>query len=113
MQTSDPGWFALHAKRQARIRDPFPDEFSHTWHHLGGHDAGRRRVLVWRVPGDNPGRHLVPDGLMRVPFLAFSDETIENSDAVLLPILDSIMKDAAAQEADHGFVRTGAGVVVN
>lgn len=41
-------------------------------------------------------RGMLPDGLMRVPFLAFADEEIANEDSVLLPLLHEIM--AAAQD---------------
>jgi hypothetical protein len=91
-------WFRQQPKRQCRIRQP-----------LGMHDATRRRVLVWRVPKNNPMRGAVPDGLMRIPFLAEADETIENDDKVLLQILDGLMKAAAEAKPDRGFVVTGAG----
>lgn len=44
-------------------------------------------------------RGMLPDGLMRVPFLAFADETIVNEDIVLLPILHQIMESAQGDEA--------------
>lgn len=111
MGNDDVLWFRQRVERQARIRTPAPGEFDASWRYLGMHEANRRRVLVWRVPRDNPGRSKVPDGLMRVPFLAFADETIEDSDAVVLAILKQIMAEAAAIESRNGFIRTGGGVV--
>jgi hypothetical protein len=43
-------------------------------------------------------RGMLPDGLMRIPFLAFADETIENEDRVLLPLLHEIMQGAQDSE---------------
>lgn len=43
-------------------------------------------------------RGLMPDGLMRVPFLAFADEEIRNEDNVLLPLLHQIMQEADSDE---------------
>lgn len=105
----DAIWFDLHRDRQARIRSPNPFEFWTAWQQLGGHDASRRRVMVWRVPENNPGRRVIPDGLMRLPFLLRSDETIENADSVLLPILDDMMQDAMGKPSSGGLVETGVG----
>lgn len=115
MANDDVIWFTQRAKRQARIRIPAPGEFEQAWEALGFHWPNRRRVLVWRIPKDNPGHRLIPDGLMRIPFLAFADETIEDSDSVLLPILDTIMKDAAAQQEKTGgmLVETGKPLLVH
>lgn len=112
MADDDVVWFRLLPARQARIRKPAGDEFESAWRLIGMHNADRRRVLVWRVPADNPGRFMVPDGLMRIPFLVFSDETIEDRDDVILPILDGIMRDAEAarpmpEDPDGRFVMTG------
>lgn len=43
-------------------------------------------------------RGMMPDGLMRVPFLAFADEEIRNEDSVLLPLLHQIMEEAQGDE---------------
>jgi len=37
---------------------------------------------------------------MKIPFLAFSDETIEDRDDILLPIIEEIMLDAYARESE-------------
>lgn len=95
MINSDAAWFREHRDRDYHIRLPAKGEFTAEWRYIGPHDADRRRVMIWRIPKNNPGRRAVPDGLMRVPFLAFSDETIEDTDAVLKPIMDGIMKEAA------------------
>jgi hypothetical protein len=43
-------------------------------------------------------RGMLPDGLMRIPFLQFADEEIRNEDAVLMPLLHSIMAEAQGDE---------------
>lgn len=88
----DHEWFIDHGDRKTRIRLPGDGEFIEEWRMLGMHHESRRRVLVWRVPENNPKRRLVADGLMRIPFLKYADETIEDNDAVLLAILDEMMK---------------------
>ena len=88
----DVPWFHNHPHRETRVREPADREFIEEWRMLGMHHESRRRVLVWRVPENNPKRHLVADGLMRIPFLKYADETIEDNDAVLLAILDEMMK---------------------
>jgi hypothetical protein len=103
----DTLYFRQRPKRETRIRSPAPGEFEHAWRMLGMHNDDRRRVLVWRVPKNNPGRNTVPDGLMRIPFLANADETIEDDDRVLLPIMDDLMRAALDTQPTNGFAITG------
>jgi hypothetical protein len=93
----DRAWFDQWPKRQARIRSPNRGEKAEEFRTLGPHNTDRRRILVWRVPVGNPMRGMLPDGLMRIPFLAFSDEEIRNEDSVLLPLLHQIMAEAQAE----------------
>jgi hypothetical protein len=95
LTNDDVQWFQDHPDRNARIRVPAFAEFMAEWQQLGMHHMSRRRVLVWRVPKKNPKRHLVPDGLMRIPFLPFADESIEDDDKTILTILDDLMKNEA------------------
>jgi hypothetical protein len=101
----DTQFFAQHPDRQARIRLPgkqphrdqqravrYLDEQELAFRQLGPHDASRRRIIVIRVPADHPE---YPNHLMQIPFLLFADETVEDTDAVLLPIVAEIMMNAA------------------
>jgi hypothetical protein len=106
MTGEDKWWFKDRPRRQCRIRNPVAGEFSTAWQMLGDHDATRRRVAVWRVPRDNPYRKLVPDGIIRVPFLARSDESFADDDTVTMRVLDELMRDAAAAKATNGFAIT-------
>lgn len=105
MTDPDAQFFQQHKSRQARIRLPakqpyrdqqravrYLDEDELQFRSMGPHDIRRRRIIAWRTPTDHPTH---PNTILRIPFLAFADETIEDTDAVLLPILAEIMKDAA------------------
>jgi|SRR5208283_1028798 len=105
----DAQWFAQHLDRQAHIRLPvkvlemnkqravaYMDESEREFRTLGPHDKGRRRILLWRVPKDNPYQRTNPNQILKIPFLAFADEAIEDDDATLLPILHGIMEEARA-----------------
>lgn len=95
---SDTLFFKEHPRREARIRIPYIDECFHEFASLGEHDRKRRRLIIWKVPDDNPMRGTGDRRLLKIPFLAFSDETIEDSDEVLLPILKQIMAEAYQRE---------------
>jgi hypothetical protein len=86
---TDSQFFADHPKRVTRIRPPGPRKSEDEFRSLGPHDRDRRRIIVVWVP-DGPHRGM----LMPVPFLLFSDETVEDNDATLMPIIHDIMIDA-------------------
>lgn len=105
MLDSDQQFFAQHPDRRARIRLPekqphidkqrsvrYLDECELPFRSLGPHATHRRRIIVYRTPADHPTN---PNHLLKIPFLAFQDETISDDDATLLPIIHSIMKQAA------------------
>jgi hypothetical protein len=101
----DAQFFQLYPDRKARIRlpvksMPYKDqqravrylaESELEFRSLGPHDVSRRRILIWRCPPDHPSH---PNHLLKIPFLAFQDETIEDRDDILLPIIDGIMREA-------------------
>lgn len=91
---SDRNFFKANPDRQAHIRLPFHAECAGEFFSLGDHNRARRRILLWRIPRDNPHYHPIKQPLLKIPFLAFSDETIEDRDDILLPIIDTIMREA-------------------
>lgn len=92
-ERTDKGFFKQHFERKAHIRKPYQGECEGEFWTLGEHERDRRRILLCRVDGRGA---FLPDGkIFKIPFLAFSDETIEDSDAILLPIIDEIMRNAA------------------
>ena len=67
------------------------DEEELPFRSLGPHDPKRRRIIALRLPADHPSH---PNHIMKIPFLAFADESISDDDATLLPIIQRIMMDA-------------------
>ena len=112
----DAQFFAQHPDRYARIRMPrqvlardpkarqvrYVPECEGEFWSLGQHDKSRRRIILWRVPKDNAFYDPDNPQILKIPFLAFSDETIEDRDDVLLPIVGEIMLEGAKK---HGMVR--------
>ena len=99
MPGSDEAFFRDHPERQIRIRLPrSADEFRHEFTTLGDHAYYRRRIIA--------ARGFIPFGpkVIHIPFLAFADETIEDRDEVLLPILNEMMSNAAK---DYGLKPDG------
>ena len=93
---SDEVFFAEHVSRRARIRKPFHEqEYDAEFRSLGDHDFKRRRVLVVRTRPPNLATG-APMPLMPIPFLTYADEEIADEDAVLMPIIDELMREAAA-----------------
>lgn len=113
---TDEQFFAMHPDRQTRIRKPslqqhidrqrsvrWLDEQELAFRSLGPHDKSRRRIIAYRVPQDNPMYEQVRQmaggvPILQIPFLAFADETIEDRDDVLLPLVYRIMMDAARDQ---------------
>lgn len=103
----DEQWFRRFRSRQAHIRLPrlipvidkqravhYEPECEAEFRVLGAHNPMRRRIILWRLPADNPYFSPTNPQILKLPFLAFADETIEDTDEVLLPIVDEIMADA-------------------
>jgi hypothetical protein len=101
MLDEDVQFFTDHPDRRARIRSPgkepfrdqqrsvrYLDEMELQYRSLGSHDVKRRRVIAYRLPADHP---VAPNHILKIPFLLFSDETVEDRDDVLLRILQELM----------------------
>lgn len=101
----DANWFQDHKDRQAHIRNPIrileSDKKNHVvrytteceaeFHTLGWHPKDRRRILLWKVPVDNVFYDARNPQILKIPFLLNSDETVEDRDDILLPIIHEIM----------------------
>lgn len=109
---SDPDaqWFSSYPDRQSHIRNPikilvtdkqrgthYVDELAGEFWSLGEHNKDRRRILLWKVPKDNVFYDSRKPQILKIPMLAFADESIEDTDAILLPIIHEIMLDKAGQ----------------
>ena len=73
----------------------YVDECQGEFWSLGDHNKDRRRILLWKVPKDNVFYDPRKPQILKIPFLLNSDETVEDRDDILLPILQEIMMDAA------------------
>lgn len=101
---TDEQFFQTHHDRHARIRMPVGKitvvtrprgtrviwESEAAFRQLGPHDRDRRRILVWRTPRDHPTH---PNTIVLIPFLLYADETVEDRDDVLLPIIHEVMTE--------------------
>lgn len=108
MSSNDPDarFFAEHPDRKAHIRAPrreividkqratrFMDECEMEFRSLGMHDKDRRRIILTR--SDHRGMPIKDNKVLKIPLLLFSDETVEDRDDILLPIIFEIMANAA------------------
>lgn len=89
----DREFFADHPDRKTHLRKTYKHEMELEFTSLGWHLRERRRMLLTRVDFEqNP----LPDGkVLKIPFLPHPEETIKDTDEVLLPILNDIMRQEA------------------
>lgn len=103
----DAQWFTDHPDRQSHIRPPvktlhidkqratrYLDECEVEFQSLGEHKKDRRRILLYRI-GVPPQDGKLP--ILKIPFLLFADETVEDRDDILLPIIHELMKEKAQE----------------
>jgi len=88
---SDKNFFTQHPDRETHIRLPYKGESEGEFFSLGEHNRARRRIILWRVPKDNPFIGKLREPILKIPFLAFADEEIADTDEILKPILHQIM----------------------
>lgn len=94
LDKQDTEFFVRFPMRRSHIRKPFGSESEAEFRTLGDHVRDRRRILLWRVPEANPWFDRLKQPILKIPFLLFSTETVEDEDAILLPLIDQIMRDA-------------------
>lgn len=103
--TSDEQFFIDHPDRQAHIRNPgheftkdkqravrYLHEAELQFRSLGQHKPEQRRLIIYRVPADNPMFNPEKQQLLTIPILAFEGEMIPDTDEVLLPMIAEIME---------------------
>lgn len=98
----DKAFFQQHADRLTRIRNPWRfgnvTECQGEFWTLGPHDVDRRAILVFRIGPGHPSYEQYPNHLLKIPLLKFADETIEDRDDILLPIIRELMEGQARRE---------------
>jgi hypothetical protein len=97
-EKADSDFFRRYPTRMYRIRHIYNGECEQEFTALGMHEARRRRVILTRV--DALQQPLSGNKIMKIPFLAFSDEAIEDNDDVLFPIVRDILTDALKDHPD-------------
>ncbi len=93
MPDLDEHFFAAYRDRKFRIRETYEGENEAEFRTLGPHREDRRRIIAMRAKGRLARARGI--SIMRIPFLLFADETVEDRDDILEPIVAEIMKDAA------------------
>lgn len=95
-ERADGTFFKRFPDRSYHIRNAYKGECHGEFWTLGSHEESRRRIILTRV---NAMQEPLPDNkVLKIPFLAFADESIEDSDDVLYPIVRDIMADALKRE---------------
>ena len=107
----DIRFFFQHPDRKTHIRAPkmapeidearaahMVGEMEREFRTLGPHKRDRRRIILWRVPADNPFYDPQKPAILKIPFLLFGDESVEDRDDILEPILRDIMSNAAKSQ---------------
>ena len=89
----DEKWFKDHRDRECRIRLPEAGEDESKFQTLGPHLVRRRRIIAVRAHGALAARMGIK--VMRIPYLLFADETVEDTEENLRPIVDQLMSQAA------------------
>jgi hypothetical protein len=97
-QRSDETYFRSYPDRKYHIRNAYKGECHGEFWTLGPHEENRRRIILTRV--DAFQQPLPDNKLLKIPFLAFSDETIEDTDEILFPIVRDIMLEALKGQPD-------------
>ena|ERR1700722_7874335 len=93
MSLSDEQFFAEHRDRHYRIRVPEMLEGETEFLSLGPHRLDRRRMIVMKADNSEARRQGLR--VLAIPFLLYADETVEDRDDILKPIVNEIMVDAA------------------
>ncbi len=95
-EKADGTYFRRYPDRRYHIRNAYKGECAGEFWTLGPHEENRRRIILCRV--DAMQEPLPDDKVLKIPFLAFADESIEDDDDMLFPIVRDIMADALKRE---------------
>jgi hypothetical protein len=95
-ERADGTYFKRYPDRCYHIRNAYKGENEGEFFSLGPHEENRRRIILCRV--DAMQEPLPGNKVLKIPFLAFADESIEDDDDTLFPIVRDIMADALKRE---------------
>jgi hypothetical protein len=95
---ADETYFRRYPDRRYHIRNAYKGECELEFRSIGGHDLTRRRIILTRV--DALQQPIADNKVLKIPFLAFADESIEDTDDTLYPIMRDLMADALKDHPD-------------
>jgi hypothetical protein len=108
MSDPDVSWFFQHPERQTHIREPrkepfkdkqravrYLDESELQFRSLPKHDLSLRRIILYRVPPENPSYDVDRPQILKIPFVLLPDEVVEDTDDRLVPLIHEIMVQGA------------------
>ena len=96
---ADGTYFRRFPDRRYHIRNAYEGECAGEFWSLGPHNKNRRRIILCRVGAEQEQLVYNDKSIVgKIPFLAFADESIEDTDDVLFPIVRDIMADALKRE---------------
>ena len=95
-EKADGTYFRRYPDRRYHIRNAYENECRGEFFSLGMHDKNRCRIILCRV--DALQEPLPDNKVLKIPFLAFADEEISDTDDILFPIVRDIMADALKRE---------------
>lgn len=95
-ERADGVYFKEHPTRRFHIRVAYQGELKGEFWTLGEHAVNRRRIILCRV--DYEMKPLPDNRVLKIPFLVFADESIEDTDDVLFPVVRDLMLEALRQQ---------------
>lgn len=100
----DISWFFQHPERQAHIREPrkephkdkqravrYLDEQELAFRSLGNHDPKLRRIILYRVPPENPSYDPERPQILKIPFVLLHADELVDEDPALLKVIHQLM----------------------
>lgn len=110
MSDPDVSWFFQHPERQAHIRAPgkvphkdkqravrYLDEQELAFRSLPAHDPKLRRLILYRVPPENPSYDPSRPQILKIPFVLLHEGELADRDPPLLKVIHELMTQASGQ----------------
>lgn len=104
MSDPDVSWFFQHPERQAHIREigvelhkdkqravRYLDEQELAFRTLPAHDTTLRRIILYRVPPENPLYDSEKPQILKIPFVLLHADELPDEDGPLLKVIHELM----------------------
>lgn len=106
----DARWFFQHPERQTHLRAPgkvphkdkqravrYLDESELQFRSLPPHDPKLRRIILYRVPPENPSYDPNRPQILKIPFVLLHENELTDEDPPLLKVIHELMTQASGQ----------------